>query len=142
LHNDGSIDLHDDLSKFDTNGYGFIRDFTFALALGTDATTGANKTNSLIATRNGKIIKAFATAKTAPVGSSLIFDVNLNGSTIWSTQANRLTIADGATSANQSTFNTTSLTEGDLLTIDIDQIGSGTAGKDITIVVHCHMRNQ
>lgn len=109
--------------------------FTFVLSIGVVATVGTNKTNALIVTKARTITKAFATAKTGPTGASLIFDINVNGSTIWSTQGNRLAIVAGATYGTQTSFNTTALVEGDLLTIDLDQVGSTIAGQDITVVL-------
>jgi hypothetical protein len=53
--------------------------------------------------------------------------------TIWATQANRLKIIHGQTYGNQSSFDTTSLIEGDVLSIDVDQIGSTTPGSNITV---------
>lgn len=122
-----------------TNDAGYIssytRDYTFVLGSGTPATTGTNLTNGLIITTPCTITKAYAYAKTGPTGADLIIDINKNGSTIWSTQANRLKITAGGTTGNQTSFNTTSLAEGDILTIDIDQVGSTFGGQDITIVL-------
>src|SRR6266496_330923 len=70
---------------------------------------------------------------TAPTGSSLIVDVNKNGTTIFTTQANRPAIAAGANSGGPgSTPDVTSLAAGDYLTVDIDQVGSTVAGSDLT----------
>lgn len=101
-------------------------------------TTGTNKTPLLIAPFALTIKKAFARVKTAPTGASIIIDINKNGSSIWtSTPANRLTIAASASSGNQANFDTTSLAEGDYLTIDIDQVGSSVAGEDLTVELFC-----
>ena len=89
------------------------------------------------------IVKAYANAGTAPTGAGLIFDINYdsNGgvdggaSTIWSTQANRLTIAAAGATATTTTFNTTSLAAGGTLTFDVDQIGSTIAGSDVEVVL-------
>jgi hypothetical protein len=83
--------------------------------------------------RAGTIIRASAVAKTGPTGADLIFDINLNGTTIWSTQSNRLTIAASATEGATTTFNTTAVSQNDNLSIDVDQIGSTIAGSDITV---------
>lgn len=73
---------------------------------------------------------------TAPIGSSLIVDINKNGSTIYSTSGNRPTIADGANSSGALIEpDITSLAYGDYLTADIDQVGSGTAGSNLSICV-------
>ncbi len=72
--------------------------------------------------------------KTAPVGADLIIDLNVGGTSIWAaTQANRLTITDGGTTATQTSFDTTALSESDQLTLDIDQTGSSTSGADLTV---------
>ena len=73
---------------------------------------------------------------TAPAGSSLIIDVNKNGTTIYTTQGNRPTIADGANAGGPgATPDVTGLAAGDYLTVDIDQVGSSVAGADLTVSV-------
>lgn len=77
-----------------------------------------------------------ATVGTAPSGSSIIIDVHKNGTTIFTTQSNRPTIAAAAnTSGKVTNMNVTSVADGEYLTVDIDQIGSGTAGSDLTVQV-------
>lgn len=82
------------------------------------------------------ILGVTAAVGTAPTGASLIMDVNKNGTTIFSTQGNRPTIAvsTNATST-EPTPNTTAIAAGDYLTTDIDQIGSTVAGSDLTVFV-------
>jgi len=108
---------------------------TFALAIGVNATTGINKTNAIIIPRAGTITKCWINAKTAPTGADLICDINKGGTTIWTTQANRIKLTAGNTSGSQTLFDVTSVAEGDLITIDIDQIGATVAGKDITVIL-------
>lgn len=75
-------------------------------------------------------------AKTGPTGSSLIADVNLAGTSLWNTtQANRPAIAAGATSGTGTSFDTVTITAADVLTLDIDQIGSTVPGERITIIL-------
>lgn len=81
----------------------------------------------------GTIVSARAMVNTAPTGSSAIFDINLNGTTIFSTQANRPTIAAAATDSGSDTPNTTSFSAGDYFTVDIDQIGSTVAGANAVV---------
>lgn len=77
-----------------------------------------------------------ASVGTAPTGASVIVDVNKNGTTVFTTQANRPTIAaSGFTSGAVTNMNITSLAAGDYLTIDIDQVGSTIAGADLTVTV-------
>lgn len=72
---------------------------------------------------------------TAPTGSSLIFDVNKNGTTVFTTQANRPTITASSNTDLTSAPDVTSLSAGDYLTIDIDQIGSTVAGANAVVQI-------
>jgi hypothetical protein len=87
-------------------------------------------------TQPGDIIDARAMVDTAPTDASAIFDVNLNGTTIYATQGDRPTIV---TTAFDSGFapptNVTPVAVGDYLQIDTDQIGSSVAGADVTLLV-------
>lgn len=77
-----------------------------------------------------------ASAGTAPTGASIIVDVNLNGTTIFTTQGNRPTIAaSGVTSGLVTNMNVTAWPSGNYLTVDVDQIGSTVAGADLTVQV-------
>jgi hypothetical protein len=114
-----------------TSGIG-VSNITFLLSVGTILTTGTNKARVIIPYA-ATIIKAYATSVIAPVGSDAIFDITKNGVTIWTTQANRLKIIDGNTYGQQSSFDTTSLVEGDVLSIDVDQVGSTTPGSNVTV---------
>ena len=102
-----------------------------------DLTVGGTVTPILVVTRTLTIVKAYANVVTAPTGANAVFDIHKNASTIWSTQADRLTILAGVTSGVQTSFNTTTLVEGDVLTLDIDQIGSTVVGADLTVVLRC-----
>lgn len=70
---------------------------------------------------------------TAPATTSIIVDVNKNGTTIYTTQANRPTIAAAANTASNAMTapDVTTLADGDYITIDIDQVGTGTVGADL-----------
>jgi len=73
---------------------------------------------------------------TAPTGSAITVDVNKNGTSIFTTQGNRPTIADGQnTSGVVTTMNITGLVSGDYITVDVDAVGSGYAGKDLVVLV-------
>lgn len=72
---------------------------------------------------------------TAPTGSSAIFDVNRNGTTIFSTQVNRPTVAVSGFTDLSSVPDTTSIASGEYITIDVDQIGSSTAGANAVIQI-------
>jgi hypothetical protein len=73
---------------------------------------------------------------TAPTGADLIIDINKNGGTIFTTQANRPRVTAGTNASGASaTPDVVGLAAGDYLTVDIDQIGSGTPGSDLTVCV-------
>ena len=91
----------------------------------------------ILITRPMQIVKAYAVVKTGPIDADIIVDINKNGSTIWTTQADRLKVLNGATEGTQTAFNVTTLDEGDKLTMDIDQVGSTVAGEDLTVVLKC-----
>ena len=105
----------------------------------TSAFVFTNITPPMIVTQSMTVIKAYARAINGPTGADLIFDINKNGTTIWSTQENRLTISAGGNSGTQTSFNTTSLSEGDYLTIDVDQIGSTVGGSNIVVALKCSL---
>jgi len=88
------------------------------------------------------ILGISAAIDTPPTGASVIVDVNTipSGSTtrttIYSTQGNRPTIVAGAYNTTAETVpNTTAFAAKASLTIDVDQIGSTTAGIDLTVMV-------
>ena len=115
-----------------TNGVG-ISNITFLLAVGTILTTGTNKARVTVP-YVGTILKAYASSGTGPQGADDIFDIYRNGVSIWNiTQSNRLKILSGQTYGTQSSFDITSIAEGDILSIDVDQVGSTTPGGDISV---------
>lgn len=82
------------------------------------------------------ILGISASVNTAPTGASIIVDVNKNGTTIFTNQANRPTIAVSTFAAAEVTnMDITSLAIGDYVTVDIDQVGSTIAGSDLTVFV-------
>lgn len=73
----------------------------------------------------------------SPTGAAIIVDVNLNGTTIFTTEANRPQIAAGGTGGTSGTPNVTAFNKNDKLSVDVDQIGSGDAGADLTVSIRC-----
>jgi hypothetical protein len=84
-----------------------------------------------------RVLGVTAAVNTAPTGTSLILDVNKNGTSIFATTpSNRPTIAAAANATTvEPVPDTVNLAAGDYLTVDVDQIGSGTAGSDLTVFV-------
>jgi hypothetical protein len=134
-----------------TNGQALIADSTQTGGVKW-ATSTASSTNvynisleSTLATGNGALRLPIMTTCTivdvramvggVPTGSSIIVDVNKNGTTIFTTQANRPTIAVSANDSGAKTPDVTSLVAGDYITADIDQVGSSFAGSDIAIAI-------
>lgn len=77
-----------------------------------------------------------ASVGTAPTGASILIDVNVNGTTIFTTQANRPTIAVSTnTSGKVTNMNVTTVADGAYLTVDVDQTGSIVAGSDLSVQV-------
>ncbi len=74
---------------------------------------------------------------TAPVGSTIIVDVNEGGTSILST---KLTIDQNEltsfTAASPAVISDPNLANDALMTVDIDQIGSSTAGKGLKIILN------
>lgn len=81
------------------------------------------------------ITNVIAGVGTAPTGAPILIDVNRNGTTIFTTQANRPTIAVSTNSDTASVPDVTAVAAGQYLTIDIDQVGSGVTGADLVVTV-------
>jgi len=83
----------------------------------------------------GKISYVTAALITAPVGASAIVDLHKNGTTMYTTQGNRPTIAAGSTYVTATLPDVLTWAAGDVLQIECDQKGSSTAGADLSVVV-------
>lgn len=82
------------------------------------------------------ILSVRASVGAPPTGGSLIVDVNVDGVTIFTVQANRPVIAaSGYTSGKLTNMNITTIANGAYLTIDVDQVGSTTPGADLVVQV-------
>ena len=102
-----------------------------------EATTGAKKTQALIPC-SLTISKVIVYSDVAPTGASLIVDINKNGTTIFTTQANRPQVAIGEHFDESGTPNITSLTKGNRVSVDVDQVGSTVkGGNDLIVTVIC-----
>ena len=81
------------------------------------------------------ILTVAAMLASAPTGSSVIIDVNKNGTTIYGNQSFRPTIAAAATQAVAGTHSVSQVTDGDYITVDIDQVGSVSPGAHLVVVI-------
>lgn len=100
-----------------------------------------------VAPRDITLTRVVATVGTAPAGSAITLDVHLipaggeandAGTTIFTTQARRPTIAAGETvsavdSATVGVPEVVSIPKGSILRVEIDGVGSGTAGSDLGV---------
>lgn len=79
-----------------------------------------------------------ANVNTAPVGSTIIVDINDGGTTIMST--NKLSIdaseKTSVTAATAAGITDSAIADDAEITIDIDQIGSSTAGKGLKVIIY------
>ncbi len=106
---------------------------TFSVSLAVGVQTGQHR---IYAEETLTIEQVRASVGTAPTGSTLIVDVNKNGTTIFTTQARRPAIAiSGFTALPSAAIEVTSLVLGDYLTVDVDQVGSTIAGSDLTVTI-------
>lgn len=84
---------------------------------------------------NSTIEQVRASLGTAPEGGSLVVDVNVNGTSIFSAIAAQPTVLVGENTGVAIPDVTTDLTEGDYLTLDIDQTGTTTPGSDLVVQI-------
>jgi len=81
------------------------------------------------------IIAATGRVNTAPTGAALICDVRVDGNSIFTNQAEMINIAAAAYQDTSATKNH-AVTAGEVVTIEIEQIGSAVAGSDLTVVLN------
>lgn len=94
-----------------------------------------NKKNGAIVGIAGTVVDVRCYLDTAPTGASFIVDILKNGTTIYTTPANRPTILAGANASSLALPDVTSVAAGDRLTYNVAQIGAGTAGSDLYVSV-------
>jgi hypothetical protein len=76
-----------------------------------------------------------ASVSTPSTGADIIVDVNVNGSTIFTSQLARPKIFAGSVTCPTATPNLQELETGDYISVDIDQVGSLFAGADLTVQI-------
>lgn len=92
-------------------------------------------TSNLYVPFDARVLAVTVALAEAPTVTAAIFDVNCNGTTIFTTQANRPQVQPGELTAISGPPDSADLTAGDLLTFDIDQIGSGQPGDTLVLSV-------
>ncbi|MDD5517868.1 MAG: hypothetical protein PHV98_00770 [Candidatus Omnitrophica bacterium] len=97
----------------------------------------ATDVGAFVSPGDGTILAVYIRCKTQGSANSTIIDCHLNGTTIFTTQANRPTLAwneaDGY--AKSGTPELATLAEGDILTFDIDAIATSAADLSIILAV-------
>lgn len=99
--------------------------------------TGTDVDGRIIVPQEAVIVGVVLHRITAGSGSSTIVDLNINGTTAFTTQANRPTVTAAAGNSASSTTSlpdVTSVLPGEYLSIDIDQVETGTP-RDFVLVV-------
>jgi hypothetical protein len=86
----------------------------------------------------GTIVAVKGYLNTAPTGATTFkVDINKNGTTIYGTQSNQPTWVASANAATVLAHSVTTYAANDVLSVDIDAVGSTVAGSDLTVVVYC-----
>lgn len=102
-------------------------DIALATQIRGNIASGTNKAQFPPATRDFTITETLVQVAgdgTQAAATQMIFDINKNGSTIWSTQANRLKLNTSSARGTQTTFDTTDVSKYDNFGLDIDQTDS------------------
>jgi len=102
---------------------------------------GSAKAPSIIADAAMTIDKVYVYVRTAPTGAALIFDIDKNGTTIFTDQGKRPEIAIDGYTDESDTPDVTALAKNDRVDINVDQIGSSVAGADCSVFVRCTQIN-
>jgi hypothetical protein len=113
----------------------FTFSYTGTLAVTTGAHRFYNDTGATLTIQGVRI-----SVGTAPTGAAILCDFNIDGTTIFSTQANRPSIAISAsppTSGKVTNMNTTTIANGSYFSVDIDQVGSTIPGANLTAQIVC-----
>ena len=102
----------------------------------TDLTTGTAKITFRMP-NDLTLTEVRASVGTAPTGANLIVDVNANGTSIFTTDLLSIDAGEktSVTAATPPNITTTSLSDDDEITVDIDQIGSTVAGTGLKITL-------
>jgi hypothetical protein len=97
----------------------------------------ANATYEIIVPYDMEIVEVFVNVKTAPTGADLIIDVNLDGTTIFTTQGNRPTITATNKTGYSPAPDVVALPKNSAVSVDLDQVGSTIAGADLVVEIRC-----
>ncbi len=103
-----------------------------------DTLTTDQRKQRILAPASLTITKVSLVIDTAPTGAAVIVDVHKGtgtGTTIFTNQDHRPSIADGSKTGSTTTVDVNSVSEDDEFSVYVDQIGSSVAGTDLTIEI-------
>jgi len=102
----------------------------------TALTTGTNKARFRMPFA-GTLTAVKASVNTAPVGSTLVVDINESGTSVLSTKLSiDASETTSATAAVPAVISDSALADDSIISVDIDQIGSGTAGEGLKVTLY------
>jgi hypothetical protein len=106
---------------------------TWGIGIGTPATTGTDVTPHYVVAQSGTLAGITISAKTAPAGADLIIDILDGGISVLG--ASHLHLPSGMGVASSASFANSpqTITVGDVLTLNILQVGSSIPGQDILV---------
>lgn len=112
-------------------------DTRMSVKLAADGALTVGAKDRWIAPFAGEIVGVVAVVGTAPTGAPIILDLQKEGVTIFTTQANRPTIPVSQTEspAPGARPDVTKFSAGDTFTLMVSQIGSTVAGSDLDVSV-------
>jgi hypothetical protein len=110
--------------------------FQWVFVVSGTLTTGANQCAYFLAPLHCRVDEVFCHAATAPSGADIIIDVNYDGTSMFATPAYQPMVSDSLNDGVTSLVDGgSSINKDAVITVDVDQIGSGTAGSDLTVFV-------
>ena len=103
---------------------------------GGNLSEGTNNTGAKYRCRGDEIFTGWdIVASTAPTGANAIFDINKNGTTLFAT-GGKPTLTAGSTAGGGGAPGVTTCADNDVLSCDVDQIGSTVPGADVMVMLH------
>lgn len=76
------------------------------------------------------------TSSVAPTGSTLIADLNVNGTSILATKISiDISELNSTTAATPYVLTTNTISKGSRITVDLDQVGATVAGSDVQLLM-------
>jgi hypothetical protein len=107
---------------------------TFTMEGNLIAAPGSIRFYNLMGTAK-QVVGVMAAVANPPANQPILVDIHQNGTTIFTNQAHRPSIGTGTNTAWASGIDVPTWPTGTYLTMDVDQIGSGTVGGNLSVFV-------